>query len=187
MGQMTDIEIYVSGKGTAAKMAEEVVRDMIKFYYLDGITVLNRRVKVYDTFIRERERFREYPDSKLLSEYPDCCLKRVSRYMNTIYINRCDDLQRYTSPVGSEYAGFFYDICLAIAHEIPDMYFSGNSRFIMTVTDHVEETEVHYNTEELVFRQTSSYLYGDHDDFHSDVARWKLLPQCISVSKNEKN
>ena len=186
MGQMTDIEIYVTGKGVAAGMAEQVVRDMIKFYYLDGITVLHQRDNVFDTFIRERDRIREYPDSKLLSENPNCCLKRVSRYANTIYISRCDDLQRYLSPVGSNYAGFFYDVCLAIAHEIPDMDFNGTSKFVMTVTDHVEEIGARYNTEELVFRQTSRYLYRD-GGWHSSVARWKLLPRCIAVNKNEKD
>ena len=183
MGQITDIEIFISNSGRMARSVR-VVKDMIKLYYLDNITVLDRIDRVYDTFIRERERIRAYPDSKLLSEYPDCCLKRVSSYANTIYISRCSDLQRYLSPVGSTYAGFFYDVCIALAREIPDINFSANSRFVMTVTDHVEETWAYYNTEDLAFEQTSRYMYGD-DDFHRSAARWKLLPRCIAVNKDQ--
>ena len=57
MGQMTDIEIFISNSGRMARSVR-VVKDMIKLYYLDNITVLDRIDRVYDTFIRERERIR---------------------------------------------------------------------------------------------------------------------------------
>ena len=179
MGQQTDIEIQIGSR--SIKRATQVVADMIKFYYLDGITVLNRIGNVYSTFIRERERFRAYPESELLSEYPNCALKRLSYYGNTIYVSRCSDLQRYLSTVDSDYAGFFYDVCFAIARELSTVKFRATSRFHMTVTDHIEETEAYYDTEELVFEQTSYFLYGD-GGCDRDVARWKLLPRCVAVN-----
>lgn len=182
MGQMTDIEIFIPSS-RCMERSVQVVNDMIKFYYLDSITVLDRIDRVYETFVRERERIRAYPDSKLLSEYPNCCLKRVSVYANTIFISRCSDLQRYLSPVGSTYAGFFYDVCIALARENPDIYFNAISQFIMTVTDHIEETRAYHDTEELVFEQTSRYMYGDGDS-HTSIASWKLLPRCIAVNKD---
>ena len=138
MGQQTDIEIFLHGG--SVNQAYQVVADMIKFYYLDGITVLDRVGDVYSTFIKERERLRAYPESELLSEYPNCTLKRLSYYANVIDISRCSDLQRYLSTVGSDYAGFFYDVCFALARELPTAEFSATSRFHMTVTDHIEET-----------------------------------------------
>jgi hypothetical protein len=179
MGQQTDIEIFLHGG--SVNQAYQVVADMIKFYYLDGITVLDRVGDVYSTFIKERERLRAYPESELLSEYPNCALKRLSYYANVIDISRCSDLQRYLSTVGSDYAGFFYDVCFALARELPTAEFSATSRFHMTVTDHIEETRARYDTEELVFEQTSYFLYGD-GGYDRDVARWKLLPRCIAVN-----
>lgn len=183
MGQQTDIEIFI--QAGSVKQATQVVADMIKFYYLDGISVLCRIGDDYSTFIKERERLRAYPESELLSEYPNCALKRLSYYGNTIYISRRSDLQRYISSVDSDYAGFFYDVCFALARELPTSYISATSRFHMTVTDHIEETRCNYDTEELFFEQTSYFLYGD-GGYDRDVARWKLLPRCVAVNGNKE-
>ena len=53
----------------------QVVNDMIKFYYLDNITVLDRIDRVYDTFVRERERIRAYYNTEEL------VFEQTSRYM----------------------------------------------------------------------------------------------------------
>lgn len=186
MGQMTSIEISFY-HDEAAKQGEQIATDMIKLYYLDGISTLDPVTVAYDKFVRERERIRAYSSKKLLREHPYCALHYLSSYYSTVYISRCSDLQRYLAIVGSEeYSGFFYQLCFAMAREMPDECFSACSRFIMTVTDHVEKTRAHYNGKSLQFKQISGYMSfdfdGNDDRYSPDIARWILLPRCIAVN-----
>jgi len=71
---MTDIEIFIP-RSRCMERSVQVVNDMIKFYYLDNITVLERIDRVYDTFVRERERIRAYHDMEEL------VFEQTSRYM----------------------------------------------------------------------------------------------------------
>ena len=180
MGQQLYIDIYIHNR-INMNQARNVVADMIKLYYLDGISTLDPKYFVYDSFLRKREMLRAYPDSQLIEEYPDCALKRLYASGNNIHIARCSDLQRYLAPVGSEYSGFFYSICFAIAREFPTIGFDAESRFLMTVTDHVENTDASYDTEKIIFKQNSYSIYHD-DDYTYDSARWKMLPQCIAIN-----
>lgn len=185
METRTDIDIYLHRKGNGAR-AKRVVADMIKLYYLDGISTPAPRSAVYDTFIRERERLRAYPDEKLLGEHPDCALARLSFGLNTVHIRQCSDLQRDLSPADPDCSGFFYDVCLALAREIPTCDFHALSRFSMTGTDRVEKIRASYDTEELIFEQISGMIPFDNDRRDGEcprkTARWKLLPRCIAVN-----
>ena len=65
MGQMTSIEISFDFD-EGMKPGLEIARDMIKLYYLDGVSTLENIYIAYETFIRERERIRAYPTEKIL-------------------------------------------------------------------------------------------------------------------------
>ena len=71
---MTDIELFIPSS-RCMERSVQVVNDMIKFYYLDNITVLDRIDRVYDTFVRERERIRAYYNTEEL------VFEQTSRYM----------------------------------------------------------------------------------------------------------
>ena len=183
---MTSIEISFDFD-EGMKPGLEIARDMIKLYYLDGVSTLENIYIAYETFIRERERIRAYPTEKILQEHPYCALRYLSGCYSTVYISRCADLQRYLPGVGSEkYSGFFYHLCFALMREMPDMGFNAVSRFIMTVTDHVEKTRAFYDTKSLAFEQISGFMPFDDDsrddDYSPDLAEWLLLPRCIAVN-----
>ncbi len=186
MGQITRIEIsFFYDEGM--KPGLEIARDLIKFYYMDGISTLMSVYDVYEAFVRERERIRAYPTKKILEEHPYCALRYLSGCYSTVYIPRCADLQRYLPTVGSEdYSGFFYHLCFALMREMPDMGFDAFSRFIMTVTDHVEIIRAYYDTRTLGFEQISGYMPfeddSQNDDYPMDTAEWILLPRCIAVN-----
>ena len=180
MGQQLHIEIYIGSK-RYVKQAEQIVADMIKLYYLEGISTLDSKYEVYRSFLQKRKMLREYPESKLLEQYPNCSIKRISTYGNSISIRYCSDLQSYLSPVGSDYSGFFYSVCFAIMRELPTTPMSAESRFLMTVTDHIENTYARNTGEELVFSQESYFKYGD-GGYRKDTASWRILPRCIAVN-----
>lgn len=180
MEKQLDISIYI-GSRFDVEQAEEIVTDMIKLYYLDGISTFDSKYKVYEAFARKRKMLREYSESKLLEAFPDCSIQRISTDRNNIYIKSCADLQQYLSPVGLNYSGFFYDVCFAILRELPMTPMRAESLSLSTVTDHVERTTAEYTGEELVFTK-ESYTRSHDDDYWKSSASWRMLPRCIAVN-----
>ena len=180
MEQQLDISIYIGIMGDV-KQAKEIVADMIKLYYLDGISTFDSKYKVYESFLRKRKMLREYPEWKLLKEHPDCLVQRISTNKNHVFIRSCADLQQYLSPVGLDYAGFFYDVCFAIVRELPMTPMHAESLPLRTFTDHVERTTAKYTGEELVFTK-ESYSRSQDDDYWKSSASWRMLPRCIAVN-----
>ena len=73
MGQQLHIEIYIGSK-RYVKQAEQIVADMIKLYYLEGISTLDSKYEVYRSFLQKRKMLREYPESNDKRSLPDASI-----------------------------------------------------------------------------------------------------------------
>lgn len=93
-------------------------------------------------------------------------LEWLRRFRNKIYIDRCQDISRWTSIEGPE--EFFPQLCFAYALRFPQVPFTARYRYEMTVSGAIQLLRVQYDGAVMQMQIKTGMQPMDEDDWSGE-------------------